>query len=54
MKPWRIRRLVEGEIVVGWVIEQYLGAELGHVVVDYYQDGPAAFAAFADPSTSGA
>ncbi|QAX95602.1 hypothetical protein I5H03_gp044 [Mycobacterium phage Nibb] len=64
-KPWRIRRHVEpvptcrydepaGRVVVGWVIEQYLGEQFGHVVVDYYQDGDAAIAAFANPSAAGA
>ncbi|QFG14110.1 hypothetical protein I5G97_gp044 [Mycobacterium phage Curiosium] len=58
MKPpaaWRIRRLVEGRVVVGWVVEQLTlfrftpGAVEGeYVVVDYFPNGPAAIGAFAD------
>lgn len=53
--PWRIRQLVEGQIVVGWVVEQLTlstftpGAVEGeYIVVDYFPNGTAAIAVFAD------
>ncbi|QFP94847.1 hypothetical protein SEA_MARSHAWN_61 [Mycobacterium phage Marshawn] len=54
--PWRIRRLVEGEVVVGWVVEQLLlvtftpaalDGEAEYGVVDYFPDGDAAIEVFA-------
>ncbi|ARQ95502.1 hypothetical protein I5G81_gp63 [Mycobacterium phage Shandong1] len=52
--PWRIRRLVEGKVVVGWVVEQLhiatfrpAGVEGEYVVVDYFPSGDAAIEAFA-------
>ncbi|AYR01130.1 hypothetical protein SEA_LEMOND_65 [Mycobacterium phage LeMond] len=48
-RPWRIRRVTEGALVVGWVIEQYLGESLGHAIVHYYEGGADAIAAFANP-----
>ncbi|APD18224.1 hypothetical protein SEA_HAMMY_61 [Mycobacterium phage Hammy] len=48
---WRIRRLVEGEVVVGWVIEQRVQFhgmdDAEYVVVDYFPSGDAAIEAFA-------
>uniref|UniRef100_A0AAU8GNX1 Uncharacterized protein n=1 Tax=Mycobacterium phage Pharb TaxID=3136626 RepID=A0AAU8GNX1_9VIRU len=57
-RPWRIRRLVEDDRVVGWVIEQrvqYAGMpEAEYVVVDYFRNGEAAIAEFAGSGVSAA
>ncbi|AEJ93813.1 hypothetical protein FGG34_gp38 [Mycobacterium phage JAWS] len=52
--PWRIRQLVEGPVVVGWVVEQLTlytftpgSVEGEYVTVDYFPNGPAAIEAFA-------
>ncbi|UVD40921.1 hypothetical protein [Mycobacterium phage Kashi_VT1] len=55
--PWRIRQLVEGPVIVGWVVEQLTlytftappaAVEGEYVVVDYFPSGPAAIKAFAE------
>lgn len=52
--PWRIRQLVEGPVVVGWVVEQLTlytftpgSVEGEYVTVDYFPNGSAAIDAFA-------
>ncbi|ALF01430.1 hypothetical protein SEA_LILPHARAOH_51 [Mycobacterium phage LilPharaoh] len=59
--PWRIRQLVEGTVVVGWVVEQLTlytitpdVIEGDYVVVDYFPSGQAAIAAFAEYGESAA
>ncbi|ASR85947.1 hypothetical protein SEA_NIKLAS_63 [Mycobacterium Phage Niklas] len=60
--PWRIRRLVEGEVVVGWVVEQLLlvnftpaagldvAIEGEYAVVEYFENGEVAIGSFAEAS----
>ncbi|AHB79595.1 hypothetical protein PBI_VALIDUS_65 [Mycobacterium phage Validus] len=60
--PWRIRRLVEGEVVIGWVVEQLLivnftaaggldvAIEGEYGVVEYFESGEVAIGSFAEAS----